>query len=70
MDWICPAFLSGFDIDDGDFIRDEDVYDFKIDFMDTPAYACHHTDMKVSLLDIARPAKQKGNYHHIISIVL
>jgi hypothetical protein len=46
------------------FIREDN---FKIDFdlIDSYSYdasdASHHTDMKVSLLDIARPAKQKGN---------
>lgn len=53
-------------VDEGDlFIRDEDVYDFKIDFNLIDSYDTshntHHTDMKVSLLDIARPAKQKGD---------
>jgi hypothetical protein len=60
MYWKCTAFLSGSDVDDGElFIREEDVYDFKIDFMDI-FDTHHHTDMNVSLLDIARPAKQKG----------
>jgi hypothetical protein len=40
-------------------LRDEDVYDFKVDFADSRDTR-HHTDMKVSLLDIARPAKAKG----------
>ena len=48
-------------VEDGDlFVRDEDVYDFKIDFMDSTTLHHRDTDMKVSLLDIARPAKQKG----------
>ena len=48
-------------VEDGDlFVRDEDVYDFKIDFMDSATLHHRDTDMKVSLLDIARPAKQKG----------
>ena len=65
MHWKCTAFLSGSNVDDGELsVREEDVYDFKIDFMDT-SDTCHHTDMKVSLLDIARPAKQKGKYIYI-----
>jgi len=60
MYWKCTAFISGSDVDDGElFVREEDVDDFKIDFTDT-SNARHHSDMKVSLLDIARPAKQKG----------
>ena len=60
MDWKSDAYLSGSNIDDGElFVREEDVYDFKIDFMDGPDTQ-HHTDMKVSLLDIARPAKKNG----------
>jgi len=46
------------------FIRDEDVYDYRIDFNLIDSYdtshTTHHTDTRVSLLDIARPAKQKG----------
>jgi len=58
--WKCTAFISGSHVDDGGlFVREEDVYDFKIDFTDT-SNARHHSDMKVSLLDIARPAKQRG----------
>ena len=53
------SFLNEFNVDDEDLVCEEDVYDFKIDFMDT-SDTRHHTDMKVSLLDIARPAKQKG----------
>ena len=65
MDWKCDAFLSGPNVDDGElFVRDEDVYDFRIDFMLVDIFDSdtrrRHTDMKVSLLDIARPAKQKG----------
>lgn len=53
--------MSGVEIDDGElFIREEDVYDFKIDFMDTRDTLRHHTDMMISLSDIARPAKRKG----------
>jgi len=40
-------------------LRDEDVYDFKVDFADSRDTR-HYTDMKVSLLDIARPTKAKG----------
>lgn len=62
MFWKCDAYLSGSNIDDGDlFVREEDVYDFKIDFMDA-ASDTHRTDMKVSLVDIARPAKKNGKY--------
>jgi hypothetical protein len=65
MYWKCTAFLSGSNVDDGElFVHEDDVYDFKIDFtMDTSDTRHHHTDMKVSLLDIARPAKQKGNIY-------
>lgn len=59
--WNSGAFISGPEVDDGEiFIHDEDVYDYKIDFMDT-SDTRHHTDMSVSLIDIARPAKRKGN---------
>ena len=61
------SFLDGFNVDDGDLVCEEDVYDFKIDFMDT-SDTRHHTDMKVSLFDIARPAKQKGE--DIIFIII
>ena len=62
MSWKCTAFLSGSDVDDGElFIREEDVYDFIIDFTDTFDTHHHHTDTNISLLNIARPAKQKGN---------
>ena len=66
MQWNSSAFISGSDVDDGElFVREEDVYDFRIDFNLIDCYdtsdTSHHTDMKVSLLDIARPAKQKGN---------
>jgi len=40
-------------------LRDEDVYDFKVDFDDSRDTR-HYTDMTVSLFDIARPAKGKG----------
>jgi len=65
MQWNSSAFISGSDVDDGElFIRDEDVYDFRIDFNLIDSYdtsnTTHHSDMMVSLLDIARPAKQKG----------
>lgn len=60
------AYICGHAVDDGElFIREEDVYDFRIDFnliedtSDTSHW--HHSDMKVSLLDIARPAKRRGN---------
>lgn len=60
MFWKCTAYISGSNVDDGElFIHEEDVYDFKIDFMDT-SDTRHHTDMKVSLIDIARPTKKKG----------
>lgn len=46
--------------DEGAFeLRDEDVYDFKVDFDDSRDTR-HFTDMTVSLFDIARPAKGKG----------
>lgn len=68
MKWNSSAFISGSNVDDGElFLRDEDVYDFKIDFNLIDSYdtlasnTTHHTDMKVSLLDIARPAKQRGD---------
>jgi len=61
MFWKCDAYLSGSNVDDGElFVREEDVYDFKIDFVDTTDTHRHHTDMKVSLIDIARPAKKNG----------
>ena len=60
MQWNCKYFISGADVDDGElFIPEEDVYDFKIDFMDSNDTRRHHTDMTISLLDIARPAKRK-----------
>ena len=40
-------------------LRDEDIYDFKVDF-DSSRDTRHYTDMTVSLIDIARPAKGKG----------
>ncbi|KIM36250.1 hypothetical protein M413DRAFT_449304 [Hebeloma cylindrosporum] len=46
--------------DEGVFeLRDEDVYDFKVDFDDSRDIR-HYTNMTVSLFDIARPAKGKG----------
>ena len=64
MFWKCDAYLSGSNVDDGElFVHEEDVYDFKIDFMDTTSDTHHHhrhADMKVSLVDIARPAKKNG----------
>ncbi|KAF8797552.1 hypothetical protein BYT27DRAFT_7179180 [Phlegmacium glaucopus] len=61
MQWNSKSFLSGTEVDDGElFIREEDVYNFKIDFIDTSNTRRHHTDMTISLLDIARPAKRKG----------
>lgn len=72
MQWNSSSFISSRAVDDGELvIRDEDVYDFRIDFdliedtseSNTP----HHTDMNVSLLDIARPAKPRGN---VISLYL
>jgi hypothetical protein len=47
--------------------------DFEVvDFMDTSTdtSARHHTDLKVSLLDIARPAKQKGKKNIIIIFII
>ncbi|KAF8800151.1 hypothetical protein BYT27DRAFT_7263296 [Phlegmacium glaucopus] len=59
--WNGSAFISGSKVDDGElFVREEDVYDLKIDFIDTQDTRRHHTDMTISLLDIARPAKPKG----------
>jgi hypothetical protein len=57
MQWNSSDFINN--VEDGDFfIHEEDVFEFRLadDTFETP----HHTDMKVSLLDIARPAKQKG----------
>ena len=60
MEWNSGAFISKPEVDDGElFTSEEDVYDSKIDFTDTSDTG-HNTDMKVSLFDIARPAKQKG----------
>ena len=70
MFWYCPAYISGYNVDDGElFVREEDVYDFKIDFMDTSDTRHHHTDIKVSLLDIARPAKRKGKLIYFMIIL-
>jgi len=61
MQWNGSTFITGSKIDDGELcVREEDVYDLKIDFMDTHDTR-HHTDMTISLLDIARPAKPKGD---------
>jgi len=57
-------FIHGSDADTGELsFQDEDVHDFKIDFTDNDddtQNTRRHTDMTISLLDIARPAKQKG----------
>lgn len=60
MHWKSTAFLY---VDDGElFVRDEDV-DY-INITDTSSNSTRHhintITMKVSLLDVARPAKQKG----------
>lgn len=61
MEWNSTSFLGRSQVDDGElFVREEDVYDFKVDFVDTHDTR-HQTDMTVSLLDIARPAKRKGS---------
>ena len=61
MQWNAKYFICGTEIDDGElFIREEDIYDFEIDFMDTIDTPCHHTDTTISLSDIARPAKHRG----------
>jgi hypothetical protein len=53
--------VSHIQVDDGmQHLDDEDVYDFKADF---PEYEeqMRHTDMTVSLMDIAKPAaRRKG----------
>lgn len=50
-------------------LRDEDVYDFKIDF---PAYETprRNTNMTVSLLDIAKPSKRKGARRNVTFVPL
>jgi len=56
------TFINGSNIDDGElFVREEHgYYDLdEIDFRHT-SDTRHHTEMKVSLVDIARPAKRKG----------
>ncbi|KAF8965758.1 hypothetical protein BDZ97DRAFT_1757040 [Flammula alnicola] len=60
--WNSSEFVSPAQVDDGALsVNDEDVYDFKVDFDSSPeAEFRHHTDMSVSILDIARPAKGKG----------
>ena len=53
-------YISHVRVDDGTLhLEDEDVYDFKVDF---PAYEeqARQTNMTVSLIDIAKPARRKG----------
>lgn len=60
MHWKSTAFLN---VDDGElFVRDEDVdYIMPVDTSsDNTRHHINTITMKVSLLDIARPAKQKG----------
>ena len=47
--WKCSAFhRSNLNVDKREpFVREDDIYDFKIDFMDT-SITRRHTDMKVS----------------------
>ncbi|KAF9044936.1 hypothetical protein BJ165DRAFT_1404211 [Panaeolus papilionaceus] len=53
-------YISGPQIDDGALeVEDEDVYDFSVDFSDTPALP-QPTSHSVSLFDLARPAKKRG----------
>jgi len=61
MQWKSGDFISGSAIDDGElFIHEADsVYDINI-LMDDTCDTRHHTDMTISLLEIARPAKRKG----------
>ena len=65
MHWKCTAFLSGSKVDDGElFVRGEDV-----DYIDRSNTLVTRYNMKVSLLDIARPAKQKGIYKLYLLVV-
>jgi len=59
--WNGGNFISGPEVDDGALeVQDEDVYDYKVDFSQTHDGPSRETDMTVSILDIARPAKRKG----------
>jgi hypothetical protein len=54
------CYVSHVKVDDGALhLDDEDVYDFKLDF---PAHEdrTRQTDMTVSLIEIAKPARRKG----------
>jgi len=71
MQWNCKYFISGTEVDDGElFIREDDVCDFEIDFTDNTSDTRHRTDMTISLLDIAHPAKRKGNIFILYFIIL
>jgi hypothetical protein len=53
-------YISHIQVDDGTLhLDDEDVYDFKVDF---PVHEeqKRQTNMTVSLIDIAKPARRKG----------
>ena len=51
------------------FICEEDMYDFKINFMDT-FDTHHHTDIKVSLLNIVHPSKWKVRFTISLIIII
>lgn len=52
--------VSHLQVDDGMLhLDDEDVYDFKVDFPEHEERA-RQTDMTVSLVDIAKPARRRG----------
>ncbi|KAF9528297.1 hypothetical protein CPB83DRAFT_854801 [Crepidotus variabilis] len=54
------TFVRHVEVDEGKIeLRDEDVYDFKIDFLPFEP-SRRKTDMTVSLFDIAKPAKRRG----------
>ena len=53
--------MSHIQVDDGMLhLDDEDVYDFKVDFS-THEEPRRQTNMTVSLIDIAKPARRKGD---------
>ena len=55
------SYISHVKVDDGMtlHLEDEDVYDFKVDFP-VREEGKRQTDMTVSLIDIAKPARRKG----------
>lgn len=63
------SYVSHVQVDDGMLhLDDEDVYDFKVDF---PAYEepRRQTNMTVSLIDIAKPARRKGDIGFLSGVI-